>query len=91
MCTALIAVMVYKGLYLLCVCVGVYQSVLEVGQQLRVCREQLQESAQDLQEAHARSDALSRQLDDITEQERRKVQALHSCTDCSTLIYAGYR
>ncbi|XP_026802124.3 coiled-coil domain-containing protein 18 isoform X2 [Pangasianodon hypophthalmus] len=48
------------------------KSALELGQQLRVCREQLQKSAQDLQDAHTRCDALSRQLDDVTQQERQK-------------------
>ncbi|XP_060762488.1 coiled-coil domain-containing protein 18 isoform X2 [Neoarius graeffei] len=45
---------------------------LELGQQLRVCREQLQKSAQDLQDAHTRCDALSNQLDNVTQLERQK-------------------
>ncbi|XP_027013980.2 coiled-coil domain-containing protein 18 [Tachysurus fulvidraco] len=49
------------------------KSVLELGQQLRVCREQLQKSAQDLQDAHTRCDALSSRLEDVTQQERQKV------------------
>ncbi|XP_053507325.1 coiled-coil domain-containing protein 18 isoform X1 [Ictalurus furcatus] len=48
------------------------KSALELGQQLRVCREQLQKSAQDLQDTHTRCDALSRQLDGVSQQERQK-------------------
>lgn len=48
------------------------KNALELGQQLRVCREQLQKSAQNLEDAHARCDALSSQLEDVTQQERRK-------------------
>ncbi|TST47734.1 Coiled-coil domain-containing protein 18 [Bagarius yarrelli] len=48
------------------------QNVLELGQQLRVCREQLQKSAQDLRDAHAHCDALSGQLEDVTQQEKLK-------------------
>ncbi|KAM9440276.1 coiled-coil domain-containing protein 18 isoform 1-T1 [Clarias gariepinus] len=54
----------------------VEKSVLELGQQLRVCREQLQRSAQDLQDAHTRCDALSRQLEDVTQQERQKASEI---------------
>ncbi|KAI4894106.1 hypothetical protein NFI96_020168, partial [Prochilodus magdalenae] len=48
------------------------KSSVEYGQQLRASREQLQRTAQDLQEAHARCDNLSKHLDDLTQQARQK-------------------
>ncbi|XP_062844063.1 coiled-coil domain-containing protein 18 isoform X2 [Trichomycterus rosablanca] len=48
------------------------QSALDYGQQLRACREQLQTSIQELQDARARSEALSQQLDTVTQLERQK-------------------
>ncbi|XP_046731837.1 coiled-coil domain-containing protein 18 isoform X2 [Silurus meridionalis] len=53
------------------------KSTLELGQQLRVCREQLQKSAQDLRDAHTRCDALSAQLDNVTHRKETDVQQLH--------------
>uniref|UniRef100_A0A3B1JAK3 Coiled-coil domain containing 18 n=1 Tax=Astyanax mexicanus TaxID=7994 RepID=A0A3B1JAK3_ASTMX len=48
------------------------EAAVEYSQQLRVCGEQLQKTAQELQDALARCDWLSRQLNDVTQQTRNK-------------------
>ncbi len=54
----------------MCVC----QDALEHGQQLRVYREQLQKTVQELQEAYTRCESLNRQIDEVTQQAHQKVK-----------------
>lgn len=61
----------YKS-HFYCVC----QGALEHGQQLRVYREQLQKTVQELQGTQTRCDSLNRQIDQITQQARHKVEHL---------------
>lgn len=59
------------------------QDALEHGQKLRVYREQLQKTVQELQEAHTCCESLKRQIDEVTQQAHQKVK----CFRVSVSVY----